>query len=789
MRHQRTAIASLALSGVLLATWPEAGAAQGAGAECVQEPNGDSSMDRRCWDGGKRRGRWVIRLPDGEVREGAYVAGKKQGQWVIRLPDGGVQEGPYVAGEKQGRWVLRHADGTVEEGAVAGGVREGRWVAHRPDGSRRTFEMAGGRLVEGSVRVVARAQGGTRGAGAMTREERRRVQSALAAQGFDPGPADGVFGPRTRRAIQAWQASHGYAATGALTGAQAVGLHSPQAAPRRAQATAQGGSAELLRLLGAGWASVHEARIRELLRQGADPNATDGNGHTAVHYAAAHRLVYLRAVLAHGGRCGTKNRYGVTPLHVAAAARQVLGGPGPETVRVLLECAPGTLAERDHRGNTPLHAVYAGVNTRAAGPSDLWSLTEDDGSKDADVLKTLLDAEADPNARNRAGDTPMLLLLKEKGVVFTHRSQLRLLLNAGADPDTRDGQGTPAVTQAVLSQSRADLPDEGAALVAALLKAGADPDLRDRRGDTPLVHVAKFEEDIHTELAALLAGGADPCLADRRGKLPHELAPEGSKRQWGLREAGGARRGVQFTFETSGVLDTEGMCEREAQKAERQAQKTQAERRAEERERKAREAETAARRAQAEAERERKVREAEAEPAVTERKAETYAAVGMGYTVTTTGIEWDVVWGPDKDTVYDRIYEYGHGSGSPTNCTCYAHDFSEYKREWPDVCITVVVPEIESPMLEYMMTGGPSRNRISTYFPAPIYISSTSTHEGLDSALGECRVASEQRALNYCYDGKRTGKFGEDKSCRLDRIDTFLIGCKVVKRQCLSELK
>ena len=418
-------------------------------------------MDRRCWDGGKRRGRWVIRLPGGEVREGAYVAGKKQGQWVIRLPDGGVQEGPYVAGEKQGRWVLRHADGTVEEGAVVGGVREGRWEAHRPDGSRRTFEMAGGRLVEGSVRVVARAQGGTRGAGAMTREERRRVQSALAAQGFDPGPADGVFGPRTRRAIQAWQASNGYAATGALTGAQAVGLHSPQAAPRRAQATAQGGSAELLRLLGAGWASVHEARIRELLRQGADPNATDGNGHTAVHYAAAHRLVYLRAVLAHGGRCGTKNRYGVTPLHVAAAARQVLGGPGPETVRVLLECAPGTLAERDHRGNTPLHAVYAGVNTRAAGPSDLWSLTEDDGSKDADVLKTLLDAEADPNARNRAGDTPMLLLLKEKGVVFTHRSQLRLLLNAGADPDTRDGQGTPAVTQAVLSQSRADLPDEG----------------------------------------------------------------------------------------------------------------------------------------------------------------------------------------------------------------------------------------------------------------------------------------------------------------------------------------
>ena len=126
--------------------------------ECVQETNGEYSKHRNCWDGGKRRGRWVIRLPGGEVREGAYVAGKKQGHWVVRLPDGGVQERPYVAGEKQGRWVLRYADGTVEEGPVAGGLREGRWMVRRPDGSRRTFEMAGGRLVEGSVRVVAQEE-------------------------------------------------------------------------------------------------------------------------------------------------------------------------------------------------------------------------------------------------------------------------------------------------------------------------------------------------------------------------------------------------------------------------------------------------------------------------------------------------------------------------------------------------------------------------------------------------------------------------------------------------------
>ena len=54
--------------------------------------------------------------------------------------------------------------------------------------------------------------------------ERQRVQAALAAEGFDPGPADGVFGRKTRRAIQAWQRSNGYAASGELTRRQAEAL-------------------------------------------------------------------------------------------------------------------------------------------------------------------------------------------------------------------------------------------------------------------------------------------------------------------------------------------------------------------------------------------------------------------------------------------------------------------------------------------------------------------------------------------------------------------------------------
>ena len=50
----------------------------------------------------------------------------------------------------------------------------------------------------------------------LNREERRRIQQGLAALGFDPGPADGLFGRGTRGAISRWQASRGAAATGYL---------------------------------------------------------------------------------------------------------------------------------------------------------------------------------------------------------------------------------------------------------------------------------------------------------------------------------------------------------------------------------------------------------------------------------------------------------------------------------------------------------------------------------------------------------------------------------------------
>ena len=58
----------------------------------------------------------------------------------------------------------------------------------------------------------------------LDRASRRLIQQGLQASGFDPGGADGLFGPRTRAAIRSWQSSQGTRATGYLDGATVAAL-------------------------------------------------------------------------------------------------------------------------------------------------------------------------------------------------------------------------------------------------------------------------------------------------------------------------------------------------------------------------------------------------------------------------------------------------------------------------------------------------------------------------------------------------------------------------------------
>ena len=60
----------------------------------------------------------------------------------------------------------------------------------------------------------------------LNRSERRQVQEGLASLGFNPGFADGMFGPKTQAALLLWQKANGFVATGSLTPDQATILRS-----------------------------------------------------------------------------------------------------------------------------------------------------------------------------------------------------------------------------------------------------------------------------------------------------------------------------------------------------------------------------------------------------------------------------------------------------------------------------------------------------------------------------------------------------------------------------------
>ena len=92
----------------------------------------------------------------------------------------------------------------------------------------------------------------------LDRATRRRIQQGLAAGSFDPGAADGLFGPRTRAAIRRWQSSRGARPTGYLDSASAEALQTtdrsgPAASAEAMQAPPPPASAELEGLF---WQSI-----------------------------------------------------------------------------------------------------------------------------------------------------------------------------------------------------------------------------------------------------------------------------------------------------------------------------------------------------------------------------------------------------------------------------------------------------------------------------------------------------------------------------------------------------
>lgn len=145
--------------------------------------------------------------------------------------------------------------------------------------------------------------------------------------------------------------------------------------------------------------------VRALLREGADVNAAQGDGMTALHWAARHDDADMaRMLVLAGARLGAVTRNGqYTPLHLAAR------NGGAATVRVLLDAGATVDARTSSGAALPLH--FAAEHG------------------DVEVVAALLDAGAEVDATDQAfGQTPLMW-----AAALGRVPAITLLLERGAD--------------------------------------------------------------------------------------------------------------------------------------------------------------------------------------------------------------------------------------------------------------------------------------------------------------------------------------------------------------------
>ncbi|MEM6356490.1 MAG: peptidoglycan-binding protein [Pseudomonadota bacterium] len=102
-------------------------------------------------------------------------------------------------------------------------------AAHRP-AALMAFAVAVMTLTPGGPLVPAPLLAEEPDGRAADRAAIAEVQASLAALGYDPGPADGLPGPRTAAAIEAWQRDRGHAVTGKPDAATIAALRAERAA-------------------------------------------------------------------------------------------------------------------------------------------------------------------------------------------------------------------------------------------------------------------------------------------------------------------------------------------------------------------------------------------------------------------------------------------------------------------------------------------------------------------------------------------------------------------------------
>jgi ankyrin repeat protein len=258
-------------------------------------------------------------------------------------------------------------------------------------------------------------------------------------------------------------------------------------------------------LLDAAESGDHAAAMRLVSGKGANVNAADADGSTAIMYAAANGDIDLvRALIKAGANVKLKNQLGTSAITEASII-----GSTPIIDALLKAGADPNFKTPD--GETPLMAAAR--------------------SGKVDAAKTLLAAGADINSKETwggqsaimwaaaQGQADMVKFLASKDANLNDHGKInqweRKVIQEPRPKDMNKGGFTPLLYAA----------REGcAACVQNLLDAHADPDSEDPDRETPLLLAL---ENLHFDTAAVLVkGGADLDKWDLFGRSPVYMAAD-----------------------------------------------------------------------------------------------------------------------------------------------------------------------------------------------------------------------------------------------------------------------